>query len=108
MFTSLPIEDLVLLTLILIEAAIVIFILLRFGGTIGVAVRKLRRASFFSCVLAFFVLAVIAAIHLRDDYLGLDDDPPPVELGSTSTNDGEQNEGTNFADIAGILAKVGL
>lgn len=108
MFTSLPIEDLVLLTLILIEAAIVVFILLRYGGTIGVAVRKLRRASFFSCVLAFFVLAVIAVLHLRDDYLGLDDDPPPVELGSATTNDERQNEGTNIADIASILAKVGL
>lgn len=108
MFTSLPIEDTVLLTFILIEAAIVVFILLRLRGTLRGGIRKLRRAAFFSCLLAVFVLAAIAILHIRDQFLGLDDDPPPNEIPSIPLTKHHSKEGSTTGDIARILAKIGL
>lgn len=94
MLTSLLAEDTVLLTFIAIDAlllAVCLLILLNTSKSTLRSAAKLfstiRRTSTFSCLLATTILAVIAALQIRDQLLGIDDDPPPLELGaSTSAN----------------------
>ncbi|CAK1365509.1 unnamed protein product [Cercospora beticola] len=79
------IEDTLLLLFILIETLLLIFLLLSFSGAFVDSFRHLRRLSFFSCLLAFSIITVIAAINYRDLSLRIDDEPPPLDLNTPAT-----------------------
>lgn len=87
MFTTLPIETTVLLTLILIDAgllAVCLFILLNTAkATIRSSqslFRAARQSSSCCLLLAWFIFTTITVLYVRDQYLGQDDEPPPLEL----------------------------
>lgn len=87
MFTLQPIEDTVSLTLVLIDAvllAICLFILLNTSKSFLTGARSLLRAarttSTLSLLLAAIIIATVTVLYVQEQYLGLDDEPPPVEL----------------------------
>lgn len=91
MLTSLLTEDTLLLTILAIDAlllAVCLFILLNTSRTTLRSAAELfspfQRTSTFTCLLAATILAVIATLQIRDQRLGLDDDPPPLELGAST------------------------
>lgn len=102
MFTTPPIEDTVLLTFILIDTALLaacLFILLNTTKYILRGIRSLFRAarttSYLSLLLAAIIVAIITLLYVRDQYLGLDDEPPPLELEENSL----PQEGVNLNDL---------
>ncbi|GIZ48160.1 hypothetical protein CKM354_001123300 [Cercospora kikuchii] len=86
------IEDTLLLLFILIKTVLLIFLLLRFSGAFVDSFRHLRRLSFFSCLLAFSIIAGIAAINYRDLSLGIDEEPPPLDPNSPATTSAQPGQ----------------
>lgn len=106
MLTSLLAEHIVLLTFTAIDAlllALCLFILLNTSrSTLRGGVRlfsTIYRTSTFTCLLAATILAIIATLQLRDQLLGIDDDPPPLELGASTIPD----LSTSLVNITDIL-----
>ena len=105
MLTSLLAEDIILLTFVAIDAlllAVCLFILLNtWKSTLRDAVRLFStfcRTSTWICLLAAIILVAIATLQIRDQLLGIDDDPPPLELG-TSHSANFSTPANNITDI---------
>lgn len=78
-------EDTVLLTIILIEAALLLFLLFRILNRARTSISSRRSERFCSsictCFLALSIIGIFTFIFLQERYQLLDDDePPPTEV----------------------------
>lgn len=77
------IEDRVLLTIILLEAVLLLFLLLRIVNRARTSITTRHSGHFLSstctCLLAFSIIGIFTFIFLQDQLHTLDDDPPPLE-----------------------------
>jgi hypothetical protein len=99
MFTTSSIPETSLLLVGLIVAILLPCIVLRNARAINRGVEKGLRCGLWSCLVALLVLLVITIIFARDQYFGIDDDPPPpIEVHTRTDSIGEVGIAQVLAD----------